>query len=286
MNQFRVNAKHLFLTYPKANFNHEELYRRLCEKLPINYCIVATELHQDGEPHNHVYIKCDKKTDIRDSRLLDFDGHHPNIQSCQSHIRTINYVKKSGNYSEFGERKNDNIYDLAKTLPYEEFMQHCLEKKIPYGYACDAIRRAASIDPTITEETELKGTIDQRLQWYGFDELNDNKSYVLIGPSGCGKTTWALKHAPKPSLFVSHIDDLKHLKPHIHKSIIFDDMDFKQWPKTSQIHLVDRFLPRSIHVRYGTVKIPAGIAKIFTCNEYPFEVHEAITRRVNKIDLY
>jgi len=110
------------------------------------------------------------------------------------------------------------------------------------------------------------------------------KALILIGDSGIGKTTAAKQIIPKPTLFVSHIDDLKHFKSEIHKSILFDDVCFNHYPVQSQIHLVDFDNPRSIHVRYGVAKIPAGIAKIFTCNEDPLNLlHPAISRRVQVI---
>ena len=58
---------------------------------------------------------------------------------------------------------------------------------------------------------------------------------------------WARIWMPKPALFVTHIDQLKHLRADYHKSIIFDDMHFNgdengkgAWPRTSQIAIVDR----------------------------------------------
>ena len=128
-------------------------------------------------------------------------------------------------------------------------------------------------------------TFTGRLQLMAYNDT-ERKSLVLLGPSGIGKTGWAKQNIPKPALFISHIDDLKRIHPEI-KGLIFDDMDFKHWPETAQIHIVDRENTRSINVKHSTVTIPSGIAKIFTCNSFPFKIDTlAIDRRINKIDLY
>jgi len=112
----------------------------------------------------------------------------------------------------------------------------------------------------------------------------EEKCLILIGDTGVGKTTYAKQIIPKPALFITHVDDLKKFEPGYHKSILFDDVCFNHYPIQSQIHLVDYENPRSIHVRYGIARIPAGVAKIFTCNEDPINIrHPAIRRRVQVI---
>ncbi len=112
--------------------------------------------------------------------------------------------------------------------------------------------------------------------------LNE-KVTILWGSSGIGKTSYAKALLPK-ALMVSHMDDLRHFKPGEHDGIIFDDMDFKHLPRTSQIHLVDTDDTRSIHCRYDVASIPAGTKKIFTTNEHEGNIFllsdSAIRRRV------
>lgn len=97
-----------------------------------------------------------------------------------------------------------------------------------------------------------------------------NAVTILWGQPGVGKTSFAI--AVLTSLFgaehvlcVSHVDDLLGVTEET-KGILFDDMDFKHLPRTSQIHLVDSDLPRSIHCRYRTASIPAKVTKVFTTN--------------------
>jgi len=115
---------------------------------------------------------------------------------------------------------------------------------------------------------------------------SQQQSLVFIGKAGCGKTTFVKHFAPKPALFVTHIDTLKQFNKHYHKSIIFDDMSFSHWPRETQIAIVDKEQPRAIHIRYGVAEIPAGIPKYFTANRFPFQPNDgAIERRIRVITI-
>lgn len=118
-----------------------------------------------------------------------------------------------------------------------------------------------------------------------------NKSTLITGPSGTGKTQFALAHFKNP-LLVSHVDKLKTLTPD-HDGIVFDDMSFDHWPVESVIHLLDTDCEREIHIRYGTVTIPANTKKIFTHNKknpfYKFDTPDeqkvALERRYNRVEI-
>lgn len=189
------------------------------------------------------------------------------------------------NFVEWGEKPNCLTLPTRKgadkrklsEISDNELFDYCVENKIGYGYYCEERRRRKESTSEITEESE--GTMNLVLHTQNL-ELTHLKSIVVIGASGVGKTTWATKHIPKPALLVTHMDDLKRFDKSRHKAILFDDVDFKHLPITSQIHIVDSNLPRSIHVRYGTVTIPKDTQKIFTCNEFPFQEHDAIKRRI------
>jgi hypothetical protein len=155
---------------------------------------------------------------------------------------------------------------------------------MPFGY-CQAIwNSTAVITAIIGEDYALPlPELTTALAVHTPQNFGET-SLVVIGPSGIGKTTYALWIAPKPALVVTHLDDLRQLTSRV-KSIVFDDMTFSHHPRESQIHLVDRYLTRSIHMRYRTATIPAGIVKIFTANYYPFIQDSAIERRVNLLNV-
>lgn len=112
------------------------------------------------------------------------------------------------------------------------------------------------------------------------------KSVILWGVPGTGKTTTSLKLFPR-ALLVTHMDDLLQFDPSVHTALIFDDMDFKHFPRTAQIHLLDRFFQRSIHCRYRAATIPPKVVKIFTTNEHAGQIFDfsdaAIARRATVI---
>lgn len=102
------------------------------------------------------------------------------------------------------------------------------------------------------------------------DKLDKDFSIIIEGPAGIGKTQWALRFFDpigKLTRLVSHIDDLK--KPGLSKckAVLFDDMDFKQYPRQTQIHICDAMETRSIHSRYINVELKKNLVRIFTCNQ-------------------
>jgi len=146
--------------------------------------------------------------------------------------------------------------------------------------------------PSTLKDDEYEGVMVDFFLYLRFDRTC-RQSLVIQGASGIGKTTWAKRNIPKPALMCSDIDDLKHFRRGYHIAILFDDMCFKgnidgkgAWPRTSQIHLVDMENDRSIRCRHRNAMIPAGIFRVFTCNEYPFTEDSAIERRVQYIQAW
>lgn len=105
---FRLRTKVLYLTYAKCNLSPLEVRDLLKTKL-VSYVvkdiIVSRELHADGTPHIHVFLKCKKTVDIKRSDFLDLDSFHGNYQSARNAGKTVEYILKDVEYVD-----SENIY--------------------------------------------------------------------------------------------------------------------------------------------------------------------------------
>lgn len=171
---------------------------------------------------------------------------------------------------EFGERaievKNrDQIYrDAMSCKDLDEAIEY-LRDAAPRDY----ILYRGSIIAALTE-TYAATVSNPCVDWnFTVDKIPQNylqeRAIVLMGFSGCGKTSYALSHFLRPVL-VSHIEDIKKIK-NTTDGVVFDDMSFTHWPRTSCIHILDLEHSRSINVRYGTVVLPKGLPRFFCSNE-------------------
>lgn len=278
---FRFASKKIFLTYSQCDLTAEQIYDFLAAQGPIVYCIIARELHQDGNAHRHVLVEFEKRQMFRNPRKFDIDSYHPSIEKPRNWQASLNYCKKDGDYEEFGNdgrHSDEGIFDVARSCAtWEDWVEYCLKHKIQFGFM-EAIWKRIQDNLTIRDFSSA-GVIRADLDELRINEA-ERKSICIQGPSGIGKSTWAKREAPKPALWVTHLDNLKAFDSTIHKSIIFDDMSFLHIPREAQIHLVDNDDTRSIHIRYGVATIPEGTRKIFTSNGPIFSTDPAIGRRI------
>lgn len=121
--------------------------------------IIGHELHEDGADHLHIYVYFKDKKNVKSPNHFDLPGNfHGNYQTVKNPNATKAYVKKSGDYIEEeadAEEAEEDLISIAKRLPQDEFFQHCMEKKIQFGYYQEA-RKLANSDFTI-EESENNG---------------------------------------------------------------------------------------------------------------------------------
>lgn len=101
---FRMNSAAFFLTYPHSAFAPKDLGAHLEGLSSTKYCLVAKELHQDGDPHVHAFVIFDRKKNIRRADYFDYEGRHPNIVSPRDRKATIVYIKKDN-------PEGDSIYE-------------------------------------------------------------------------------------------------------------------------------------------------------------------------------
>jgi hypothetical protein len=288
---FKFDKQQVFLTYAQLDVACQALYDALNAIAPIEWARICRETHEDGNKHLHAVVKFQRRFQSRRADVFDVLGQHPNIQPVRSVPASLAYVTKEGEFHDFGpvpeqqpRRSARDVFELAATADEAEFWISAAEARIPYQYAQRFRQLAHAGEETIQE---FDADLQRERADLTITELPTGpQSIVVVGPTGVGKSSWAKRVCPKPALWVRHIDVLRSFRAGYHKSIIFDDMDFKHFPRTAQIHLVDGYDTAHIHARYGHATIPAGITKIFTANEFPFLDDPAIMRRVHLINLF
>lgn len=285
---YRIQGKHISLTYPRCDASLEDLLAFLRNKSfgsrTAKSIIVSSETHEDGGLHRHAYVEFTGRINNSNPRAFDFGLFHPNVQVCRTVEAWKRYVKKDGTFLEWVSDIEDlDLVSIAGRMSKREFLTYAMANRVPYGYYQEALAQANSEAEMITYTDDPDPTLNLPLprDLDAFD-FSDELTNVIVGPTGCGKTFKCLRHMKKPLLFVTHIDQLKYLGTH-HRSILFDDMMFTHLPVQSQIHLVDRRKLNATHRRYGHTVIPVGTQVTITCNEIPLTYHPAIARRCHRL---
>lgn len=289
MPAFKFDSATVFLTYPHSDLSHDAVIEHLRTIGDVVWARVCTEQHKDGEPHIHVVCKFAKRVQSRNARLFDIGERHPNIQPVRSVKRSLEYVSKDGQFTDYGTipggpPEDCDWLELAKVSSEAQYYMECNKRGLSFMYA-KKFWELGSKTATCEIAADYEGDISRESFELQIYLPVPGKSIVVIGPSGCGKSSWAKRVSAKPALWVRHLDVLRSFRAGYHKSIIFDDMSFQHMPREAQIHLVDQTDEAHIHCRYGYAIIPAGTQKIFTANSYPFIIDPAIERRVYKIEV-
>ena len=102
----RLQGRNYLLTYPHCDAQPQALIEHLrirTANAAALYIICCTELHKDGTPHAHAFIRTRSVLGRVPVDWFDFGGRHPNISAVRNVRSTVNYVKKDGKWSEYGE---------------------------------------------------------------------------------------------------------------------------------------------------------------------------------------
>lgn len=188
---FRLRGKSLFLTYPRCGVEKVDLLAYLRQlflakfSAKIEKYIIATELHEDGEPHIHCFIGLDTSLDKpTTSDVFNFQTFHPNIQPARNNRAVICYVSKGSDYitnigklvDRYRAEKLKEREVIARELMNGTPLCECVQKypKLLFGYA----------------------RLKQDIQAYQLDKIKpvdlDRPCGVWIhGPGNAGKSTIA-----------------------------------------------------------------------------------------------
>lgn len=290
---FRLNAKNLYLTYPKCSLPKEEVLAQLEDLCPeISEYMVAEEKHQDGESHIHAFLSLKEKINITCPNTLDLTGvmgekYHGNYQGTRSRNKVLRYCMKDGNYT-------TNILMLPSNSTASKHWTEAISKTKEGNTeeAMKIISEHAPRDFVLQHDKVLAFFNKYRVQqirsfltWDHFKQVpiwDKQKTLIIWGTTGIGKTSLAKLLLPE-ALFATHLDTLKMYNIN-HNGVILDDMSFLHLPRESQIHIVDTYDERQIHCRHSNAVLPAGTPRIVTTNLWPQKIFntndEAILRRI------
>lgn len=277
---FKFDSTTFFLTYAQCDLLADVLIEHLKSISPLDWVRVCTEQHQDGQPHLHAVGRFQGRFQTRNERAFDCNSFHPNIQPVRSIKRALEYVSKDGNFVDFGsvpqgaKRGWTDIVEAAKGDELEWLRIVHEERMGPH--VAKRLRELSTSKSVDLDE------YDGRIIAPALLQLPESfQSICICGAPGIGKTGWAMLRMPRPCLLVKHIDTLREFRADYHKSIFFDDMDFKHLPRATQLQIADFENACQIHVRYGRAIIPARVPRAFACNpgNEPFIIDDAIQNR-------
>nr|UFP62922.1 AC1 [African cassava mosaic virus] len=297
--RFRVQAKNVFLTYPKCSISKEHLLSFLQTlSLPSNpkFIKICRELHQNGEPHLHALIQFEGKITITNNRLFDCihpscsTSFHPNIQGAKSSSDVKSYLDKDGDTVEWGQFQIDgrsarggqqsanDAYAKALNSGSKSEALNVIRELVPKDFVLQFHNLNSNLDRIFQEPPApyvspfLRSSFDQvpvELEEWVADNVKDSaarpwrpNSIVIEGDSRTGKTIWARSLGPHNYL-CGHLD----LSPKVFTNDawynVIDDVEpLKEfiWGQKGCKHIT----------KYGKpIQIKGGIPNFFLCNPGP-----------------
>lgn len=188
--RFRMNAKNIGLTWPRCDIPKEralEFLRGLAGD-NLDYVIVCREQHEDEGYHLHAFLKTIRPIQTRNPRFFDLDNNHGNYETVRGMKEWINYVKKNGDWIEFGNNPIEH-QKLEKKEKIEFIRTHNLEQCADSGHF------------SIFELGTIKRVQNQiRAEKWMWPAFEHRQVMWFYGSTGMGKTRKAVQLAERSGL--------------------------------------------------------------------------------------
>lgn len=145
MANFRLNARHFFLTYPQCTVTREQALEQLKRSILHAVTIkVAREQHEDGSPHLHVLVSCNRKYDCSSRERLHLRGEdgtvfQGNYQAARNIAAVNNYIAKDDTplvWQAEEAAETDGLALLQQCNSKEEFLRECITKRYKHAERC------------------------------------------------------------------------------------------------------------------------------------------------------
>lgn len=265
------------------------------EKIASWYC-GQIETGDAGQPHGQITFGFHNPRSVNSLRNTLPDGG--NVQLVRNAVQAIKYCtddnKRTGESFYYGDvpqfTKSQNAWsnelytEALNKGSYSAALKYIEDTDIT-TFILNYKRLAAYFENKFADGDKSKFSLWQfnRPKF----ELPKNKTLVLIGPTGFGKTQFALAHFKHP-LRVTNKNDWSRFQDGHTDGIVLDDVHFNTWQPNTILHTVDVENAVTQDVKYGSVRIPAGIPRIICINSetelYPetiaSEKKAAIARRL------
>ncbi|QGA69835.1 replication associated protein [Ocimum golden mosaic virus] len=302
--RFKIQAKNIFLTYPKCQLP-KELLLQFIKGLSLasnpKFIKICKELHQDGQPHLHALIQFEGKITITNNRLFDYihpsssTCFHPNIQGAKSSSDVKSYLDKDGDTIEWGEFQIDgrsarggqqsanDAYARALNSGSKSEALNVLKELAPKDFVLQFHNLNSNLDrifqepPTPYVSPFLCSSFNQvpeELEEWVSENIKTPAarpwrpiSIVVEGDSRTGKTMWARSLGPHNYL-CGHLD----LSPKVYSNDawynVIDDVDPHYLKHFKEFMGAQR--DWQSNTKYGKpIQIKGGIPTIFLCNPGP-----------------
>lgn len=298
--QFRLNAKNLFLTYPRCDAAPEDVMVNL--KIFFGdllvWAVVGTEPHADGFPHLHISLSLTRKVNYRDPFCLDcIVGQHGSYEGTRSKKGSIEYCTKNGDYEEFNfdcasylearkRHKSVQAIEVAKgvmegtdlvslNVKYPGFMLMNLPKVQTYQSWYGAMQLGTSLDgsdlPLVSPLGLTPGEVKIR-QWLLMNLIGKPsrrfgaKQLYLWGPTNLGKTSLLMMIETKYRVFWCPMDE-DYYDGFDDK--LFDVIVMDEYKAQKKIQFMNGFVggqPVKLRVKGGQVTKRKNLPVIITGN--------------------
>ncbi|AAO49269.1 replication associated protein AC1 [Cotton leaf crumple virus] len=298
---FRLQARHIFLTYPKCDIPKNEALQMLqtlsWSVVKPTYIRVAREEHSDGFPHLHCLIQLSGKSNIKNKRFFDLThprrstNFHPNIQAAKDANAVKNYITKDGDCCESGQfkvpggtKKNkDDVYYNAINAPSLAEALAIIRAGDPRAFIVSYHNITANLERLFKKAPEqwvppfpLSSftNVPEQMQEWADDYFGMGPaarpvrpvSLIVEGDSRTGKTMWARALGPHNYLS-GHLDFNNRVYSNNVAYNVIDDvapqyLKLKHWKE-----LLGAQKDWQSNCKYGKpVQIKGGIPSIVLCN--------------------
>lgn len=144
---FALNILNAFLTYPQVgDAELTGIYDWLTATFECDYVCVSEERHEDGGKHFHAFLRFARRFRSSNQSVFDYNGNHPNIKSAYAPSKCLEYVKKDGNFLEYGDATQitksgaKRSWESVVGCPTKEEFMSMIQEQFPRDYVLNLER--------------------------------------------------------------------------------------------------------------------------------------------------